>query len=103
MKFGEPTCKQRVAVGRRAHDRLDGDIAAGAGPVLDQKILTDMLRQPLAQQPRDHVGRAAGIEADDQPHRPRRKGFGARDARRRRQRGHAGGETQKVCGAKVSW
>ena len=57
--------EQRVAVGRSAHDRLGGDIAAGTWPVLDDELLAEPLRQPLAHQTRDDVGRAAGAKADD--------------------------------------
>jgi hypothetical protein len=41
--------KQRVAVGRRAGDRLRGDVGAGAGTVLDDEILAEPRRQPLAE------------------------------------------------------
>ena len=51
--------EQRVAVRRRAHDRLGADIAAGARPVLDDELLAKPLRQPLTHQARDDVGRAA--------------------------------------------
>ena len=30
----------RIAVGRRTHDRLGADIAGGAGPVLDDELLS---------------------------------------------------------------
>ena len=52
--------QQRVAVGGSAHDRLGGDIAAGAGPVLDDEWLAKPLRQPLTHQARDNVWHAAG-------------------------------------------
>ena len=52
--------EERVAVRRRAHDRLGADIAAGARPVLDDELLAEPLRQPLTDQARDDVGRAAG-------------------------------------------
>ena len=67
--------KQRVAVGRRAHDRLGGDIGAAARPVFDDDRLAEPLRQPLPHQPRRDVRRAAGGVADDQPYRPRRIGL----------------------------
>ena len=49
--------EQRIAVRRRAHDRLGADIAAGARPVLDDEWLAEPLRQPLTHQARDDVGR----------------------------------------------
>ena len=52
-----------------SHDRLGADIAAGAGPVLNDKRLAEALRQPLSHQPRENVGRSAGAEADDPAHR----------------------------------
>ncbi len=62
--------EQRVAVRRRTHDRLGGDIAAGARPVLDDEWLAEPLRQPLTYQTRENVVRAAGGKADDDAHRP---------------------------------
>ena len=56
-RVGERDQEQRVAVRRRAHDRLGADIAAGARPVLDDEWLAEPLRQPLADQARDDVGR----------------------------------------------
>src|SRR5208282_5831152 len=64
--------EQRVAVGRRTHDCRRGDIAAGAGPILDDEWLAKSLRQRLTEQARDDVRRAPGIKADDEAHRPRR-------------------------------
>ena len=52
--------KKRVAVRRRPHDRLGGEICAGARPVLDDELLAEPLRQPLADQAREDVGQAAG-------------------------------------------
>ena len=51
--------EERVAIRGRTHDRLGGDIAAGARPVLDDELLAEPLRQPLTHQARDDVGRAA--------------------------------------------
>jgi hypothetical protein len=39
--------EQPVAIGLRTDDRLGGDVAGGAGPVLNDKRLTERLRQPL--------------------------------------------------------
>ena len=52
--------EERIAVRRRAHDRLGADIAAGTRAVFDDEWLAEPLRQPLSDQPRDNVGRAAG-------------------------------------------
>src|SRR5262245_2162204 len=40
--------EEGVAVGRRAHDRFNSNVAAAAGTVLDDELLTETLRQPLA-------------------------------------------------------
>ena len=58
VRLGDP--KQRVAVGRGVHDRVGGDIGAGAGAVFDNELLAEPLRQPLAHEPRHDVGRSAG-------------------------------------------
>ena len=72
MACGVATMQQRVAVGRRARDRLQREIAAGARPVVDHHRLAEPLRQRLPDEPRDDVGRAAGGNENDQGHRPRR-------------------------------
>ena len=95
--------EERVAVRRRAHDRLGGDIAAGARPVLDDEWLAEPLRQPLTDQAREDVGRAAGGKADDDAHRPRRIGLRPGDARYGRERGGTRCQMQRIDGAKVSW
>jgi tetrahydromethanopterin S-methyltransferase subunit G len=72
--------QQRVAVGRRVHHRFGRDVGAGAGAVLDGELLAEPLRQPVACQPRDGVGRAAGGKPDKDVHRPRRIGLRPREA-----------------------
>ena len=73
-----------VAVGRRAHHAADADAAAGAADVLDDHRLAERLPQPIVQDARDGVGRAAGRERHDHGDRPRRIGL--------RERGVAAGE-----------
>jgi hypothetical protein len=58
--------QQRVAIGRRAHRGLGADVAAGAGPALDNECLAKPFGEPLRHQPRRDVGRAARRIADDQ-------------------------------------
>jgi hypothetical protein len=53
----------RVAVGRRGGDLLRGDVAAGAGAVLDDDGLPDVLGELLRNDARRRVGAAAGREA----------------------------------------
>ena len=71
--------QQRISVWGRVHDRLGGDIAGRARPILDDKLLTEPLRQPLTHQAREDVGRAPGGKADDDAHRPRRVGWRPRE------------------------
>ena len=92
--------EQRVAVRRRAHDRLGGDVAAGARPVLDDEWLAEPLRQPLTDQAREDVVRAAGGKADDDAHRPRRIGLRPSEARHGRERGSTRCQMQKLAARK---
>src|SRR5262249_35249455 len=90
----------RVAIGRRFHHRLHGDIAARARPVIDDELLAEALRQPLADQPRIDVVRAARREADDDAHRAGRIGLRPHGPRPQRQRPAARGQTQELPTAK---
>src|SRR5262245_62318007 len=51
--------EERVAVGGRLDRCFDGEVAASAGPVLNDELLAEALRQPLADQASIQVGRAA--------------------------------------------
>src|SRR5262245_20614152 len=95
-----PDHEQRVAVRRRAHDRLGADIATRARPVLDHEWLAKPLRQPLTHQTGDDVGRSAWGEWGDDAHRPRRISLRPRDARQSRQRGGARGQMQEFAAGK---
>ena len=55
--------QQRIAVGRRLHHRLGGDVGAGARPVIDDELLAELFGQPFGRQPRHGVGGAARREA----------------------------------------
>jgi len=77
------------------HDGFGRDVAACPGPVVDDERLAESIRQPLTQQPRDDVGRAAGRKTDDDPHRPRRIDLRESKARDGRQRGTRG-QMQKL-------
>jgi hypothetical protein len=46
--------------------------AMNSRPIVDEEWLPEPLRQPLTDQARDDVGRAAGRNSHDQTHRPRR-------------------------------
>src|SRR5882672_10927530 len=71
--------EERVTVWWRTHDRLSAQIAASAAPILDDKWLAEPFREPLTDQTRDDVGRAAGAKPDDDAHRPRGIGLRPRD------------------------
>ena len=61
--------QERVAVGRRAHHSLGGEVGAGPRPVLNDKLLTEPLRQPLSHESREDVSAGAGGKADDDAYR----------------------------------
>jgi hypothetical protein len=84
--------EERIAVRRRPHDHFGADIAAGARPVLDDELLAEPLRQPLPDQARQNVGRAAGGEADNQVHRMPRIGVRSRRPADSRKRGCGRGQ-----------
>jgi hypothetical protein len=58
----------RVAVGRGLDDLAGGDVATGAGLVVDDHGLAQRFGQALRDQAGHHVGGAAGGEADDDAH-----------------------------------
>src|SRR5262249_41363683 len=91
----------RVAIGYRAEHRLHADIAARAGPVLDDELLPQMIRQILADNARDDVVGAARRKRDDPVYRPRRISFRPRDPRDGRQRGSARGQMQEGAAGQV--
>ena len=64
--------QQGAAIGRRLHDRLQADRAAGAGPVLQDEHALGLRRQPLDQEPRGDIDRPAGGVGHNDAHRARR-------------------------------
>src|SRR5262249_1002479 len=69
-RVGRADDEQRVAVRRRVHHRFGGDVAAGAGTILDDALLTETLGQPLTDQARGDVGGTAGGKSDDETDGP---------------------------------
>jgi hypothetical protein len=63
----------RVAVGRRRGHRLRADHAAGAGLVLDDDRLIELLGELLAHDPSDHVAGASRRIGNDELDRARRE------------------------------
>jgi hypothetical protein len=92
--------EQGVAVGGRAHDRLGGDVGGGTDPVVNHERLPQTLRQPVTDQSRQDVLRAARSRADDDAHQARRVGLRRHDPRHGRQRGSARGQMQKSSAGK---
>jgi hypothetical protein len=64
-----PDQKERIPVARRSHDGLSGDVAGGAGPVLDDDRLTQLAGKPFPYQAPENVVGAAGWKADDEVYR----------------------------------
>src|ERR1700726_149647 len=89
--------QERMAIGRRLYDGLGGDIAAGTGPVLDDELLGEPVRQPLPNQAHRDVGLAAGGEPYENSYRPRRIGLRACRARDRRKSESHRGKMQKLA------
>jgi hypothetical protein len=57
-----------VAVGRGIDHGVGGDHAAGSDAILDDELLAEVSRQPLAEHPRHDVVRPAGRKADHPVH-----------------------------------
>src|SRR5262245_18898388 len=91
--------EKRVAIRRRAYDRLSADIAVRGGPVLDDELLTPLC-EPLTHQPCGDVVPATGGVSNDPAHRPGRISLRPCDAREGRQRGSARGQMQKISAGK---
>src|SRR5262249_33578968 len=79
--------EQRVAISRRAGDRLHADRAIGAGPVLHDDRLRPGFAELLRQRAGDDVARAAGLVGRDDRHTVPGEGL--------RQRGGGGEEKSK--------
>ena len=92
--------QQRVAVGRRARDRLGRDVAAGARLVLDDELLGELLGQRLRDQARQDVDRLAGRKTDHHAHRLCRICLRRSDPRDSGQRERAGGQLLELPAAK---
>src|SRR5581483_7278524 len=59
-EVADRTRPERVPVRRRLRDLLHSDVTRGAGPILDDDLLTPDLRETGAEQTRKLIGRAAG-------------------------------------------
>src|SRR3954451_22007415 len=67
--------EESVTVCGTPNDRLGADIAARAWTVLDEELLTEVLREPLGNQTPGDVICAASRNGNDNTHRPRRIGL----------------------------
>ena len=91
---------QHMAVGRRLGDHVGGDDAAGARHVLDDEGLAERVGEFFREQPRQHVGIAAGAGGRDQPHRMGGPGLVLRQRGGMARRAHQGreqGERQAIA------
>ena len=61
--------EERVAVGYRFRRQFGANQAAGATPVVDDELLTELRGEPRQHHARDDVGRAAGGHGHDHAHR----------------------------------
>src|SRR6266849_4007456 len=91
--------QERVAVRRRAHHRFGSNVARGAWTVLDKERLTETLRQPLADQTRHDVDRAARGKPKNHTDRPHRIGLRAGCPRD----GREGGGTCRHLQKSTAW
>src|SRR6516164_2292328 len=92
--------EERISIGRCLHYRLNGEIAASAGPVLDDDWLTEALGQPLTDQAGKRIDHATWGKAGDQSHRTRWVGLRPCGRRHGQQRGSAPRQMQKSTAAK---
>src|SRR5262249_20961399 len=92
--------KERISIGGGTHDRLCADVGACSRPVLDDKWLAESLRQPLSDQAREDVDRIARGTRYDNAHQSGGVRLRPSDARDRRQRGNACGQTQEFAARK---
>ncbi len=90
--------KKRVSVRGCAYDRLSGDIAVRARPVLYNAWLAEPLREPLTHQACGDVITATRGVSNNPAHRPKRISLRRRDKRCERQRG---GQVHN-CGHRIS-
>ena len=70
-RIGPSDQEQCVTVRRCTRDRFGGEIAARAGTILNDKLLSKTFRQPLTKNTRNNVRCAACWKPDDNAHRPR--------------------------------
>ncbi len=85
--------QQGVAVGRGFGGDLDAEAAAGAGTVVDDDLLAERFRQPLAEQAAEHIRAAAGRVWHDEGDGTIGIGLGRQRGARER---NEGGES-KLC------
>src|SRR6266849_3663643 len=89
-----------MAIGRRLRRLASTDVARGTGDVVDIELLSETFAQFLGDEPREHVGRAAGRKWDDHAHRPRRISLRPGNPRYRGESGGNARKTQKSAARK---
>ena len=95
--------QQRVAVRLRGGDVVPGEIATGAGPILDHHRLAERLLQVVVDLPREGVGGAARHESHDEVDRTVGIRLCAGFLRRECERGNSDCQQQSVRTRESSW
>src|SRR5262249_60488939 len=91
-----------LALRRRRFGGAPVAIFPGApGGLRERDLWAEPLRQPLTDQACSEINRATRRERRDQPYRTRRIGLRPCDVRRKRQRGSARGQMQKISAGEV--
>src|SRR4051812_23344913 len=90
-------------------DEFGADVSRSSRPVLDNDRLSPFPREPVSDEPRDGIGRAAGSEGYNDFYRtiriifrPRRIGDERCQSKRERQRGHASAEKNQQLGVRAA-
>src|SRR5215831_15067414 len=92
-----------ITVGCGPRRLAHANIAAGPSDVLDIELLPERFAEFLSGNPREDIGASARREWHNHAHCTRRIGFPESDARDGRQRGSAGGQTQKISAGKFQF
>ena len=96
-----PAEDERIAVGGSPDRRLGCEIAACAGPVLDDERLMKLIRHPFGNDAGNDIEIATRCEADQQSHGTGRVAIGPCKAGNRRKRSNACSKAQKLSARKL--
>ncbi|MNZ99116.1 hypothetical protein D3C78_1184270 [compost metagenome] len=91
---GNRAHQDRVSVGFGAGHAVRTKIAAGAGDIFNDDLLAEFITHLLRDNTRDHIGRAARRERNDQSNRSLGEALRARSRSQHAQRNRCGGKFQ---------